>query len=139
VGAVKGGRGIRKTPARLAYREWLGVIPSNRILWGSDVQIAESVDGAAHLTRHCQAEARAELVARGDLRLKASVHGPDGDWSIFRRFQPSITFELVRKHGPIPFSFRPVKGYASSMPNESSTRSSRAKAASHATSPRRSR
>ena len=35
----------------------------------------------------------------------------DGDWSIFRRFQPSITLALVRKHGPIPFASRPVNGY----------------------------
>jgi len=42
---------------------------------------------------------------------EVSVHGPDGDWSIFRRFRPSITFESDRKHGPIPFSFRAVNGY----------------------------
>jgi len=51
--------------------------------------------------------------------LAVSVHGPDGDWSIFRRFQPSITLESVRKHGPIPFSFRPVNGYSWPVPKES--------------------
>ena len=59
---------ISDTMARRAYQEWLDVMPSSRIMWGSDVQIPEGVYGAADLTRQCLAEALAERIARGDLR-----------------------------------------------------------------------
>ena len=56
------------TMARRAYLEWLDGVPSDRILWGSDVQHAEGVYGASQFTRRCLAEALAEKVDRGELR-----------------------------------------------------------------------
>lgn len=61
---------ISDTMARRAYQEWLDVMPASRIMWGSDVQIPEGVYGAAELTRDCLAEALAEKVAGGRLRLE---------------------------------------------------------------------
>lgn len=61
---------LSSTMARRAYGEWLDTLPADRILWGSDVQTAEGVYGAADLTRRCLAEALAEKVDRGELHLK---------------------------------------------------------------------
>lgn len=59
---------LNYTMARRAYQEWLDAMPSDRILWGSDVQHAEGVYGAAEFTRRCLAEALAEKIDRGELR-----------------------------------------------------------------------
>jgi hypothetical protein len=56
------------TMARRAYQEWLDGFPSDRIMWGSDVQHAEGVYGATQFTRQCLAEALAEKIDRGELR-----------------------------------------------------------------------
>jgi len=51
-----------------AYQEWLEMIPSSRIMWGSDSGTAEAIYGSTEFTRRCLAEALAEMVLRGDLR-----------------------------------------------------------------------
>jgi predicted TIM-barrel fold metal-dependent hydrolase len=53
--------------AKRAFNEWLDLIPSNRIMWGSDSKSAEEIYGAAKLMRTCWAEVLAERVERGDL------------------------------------------------------------------------
>lgn len=53
--------------AKRAYNEWLEMIPSDQIMWGSDVAHAEGVYAASQFTRRCLAEVLAEKVNRGDL------------------------------------------------------------------------
>ena len=53
--------------AKRAYHEWLEMISSDRIMWGSDVNHAEGVYAASQFTRRCLAEVLAEKVDRGDL------------------------------------------------------------------------
>lgn len=55
------------TMAKRAFHEWLEMMPSDRILWGSDCQHAEGVYGATEFTRRCLAEVLAEKVDRGQL------------------------------------------------------------------------
>jgi predicted TIM-barrel fold metal-dependent hydrolase len=50
-----------------AFRQWLDVVPSNRLNWGGDDLTAEGIYGAAEMNRQCWAEALAERVDRGDL------------------------------------------------------------------------
>jgi predicted TIM-barrel fold metal-dependent hydrolase len=59
---------ISYTMARRAFQEWLEVMPSDRLLWGSDTGHAEGVYAAAETTRRCLAETLAEKVVRGELR-----------------------------------------------------------------------
>jgi len=59
---------ISYTMARRAYQEWLEVMPSDRILWGTDCGHAEGMYAAAEITRRCLAEALAEKALRGELR-----------------------------------------------------------------------
>lgn len=59
---------ISYTMARRAYLEWLEVMPSNRLMWGSDAHHPEGVYAATEVTRRCLAEALAEKVERGELR-----------------------------------------------------------------------
>jgi len=56
--------------ARRAYQEWLDAVPADRILWGSDCGHPEGTYGATVLTRRCVAEALAEKVVRGELRIE---------------------------------------------------------------------
>ncbi len=56
--------------ARRAYQEWLDAIPADRIMWGSDCVHPEGTYGATVLTRRCVAEALAEKVVRGELRVE---------------------------------------------------------------------
>jgi predicted TIM-barrel fold metal-dependent hydrolase len=56
------------TMARRAFQEWLEVVPSNRIMWGSDTGTAEGIYGATEFTRQCLAEALAEKVIRKELK-----------------------------------------------------------------------
>jgi len=56
--------------ARRAYQEWLDAIPADRIMWGSDCVHPEGTYGATVLTRRCVAEALAEKVVRGELRIE---------------------------------------------------------------------
>ena len=56
------------TMAKRAFQEWLEVMPSDRIMWGSDCTNAEGIYGATEFTRRCLAEALAEKVLRGELR-----------------------------------------------------------------------
>ena len=53
--------------AKRAFHEWLDIIPSNRILWGSDTLHAEGLYGATAMTRRCLAEVLAERVDRSDM------------------------------------------------------------------------
>jgi predicted TIM-barrel fold metal-dependent hydrolase len=59
---------ISPTIARRALHEWLEVMPSNRLLWGSDCFNAETIYAAAKINRAVIAEVLAEKVERGDLR-----------------------------------------------------------------------
>jgi uncharacterized protein len=54
--------------ARRALHEWLEVMPSNRLLWGSDCFNAETIYAATKINREVIAEVLAEKVDRGDLR-----------------------------------------------------------------------
>ncbi len=53
---------ISYTMAKRAFHEWLDVVGSNRIMWGSDCDIAEGTYGATDITRRCLAEVLAERV-----------------------------------------------------------------------------
>ena len=55
--------------AKRAYREWLDLMPSNRIMWGSDQITAEGIYGATEFTRRCLTEVLADKVIQGDLRV----------------------------------------------------------------------
>jgi predicted TIM-barrel fold metal-dependent hydrolase len=55
------------TMAKRAFDEWLELIPSDRILWGSDLHHAEGIYSATEMTRRCLGETLAEKVVRGDL------------------------------------------------------------------------
>jgi len=59
--------------AKRSYQQWLEMIPSNRIMWGSDTFQAEGVYGATEFTRQCLAEALAEKVQRGELREEHAI------------------------------------------------------------------
>ena len=61
------------TVARRAFQEWLDMVPSDRIMWGSDTQQAEGLYAATEFTRQCLAEALAEKVQRGELREEHAV------------------------------------------------------------------
>jgi hypothetical protein len=56
--------------ARRAYQEWLDAVPADRIMWGSDCNHPEGTYGATVFTRRCVAEALAEKVVRGELRIE---------------------------------------------------------------------
>ena len=58
---------VSYSAAKRAYHEWLDVVPSNRIMWGTDTLHAEGLYGAAVTTRQCLAEVLAERVDRGDV------------------------------------------------------------------------
>ena len=58
---------IDYTAARRTFDEWLDVVPSNRIMWGSDSKSAEEIYGAAEFMRRCWAEVLAGKMDRGDL------------------------------------------------------------------------
>jgi predicted TIM-barrel fold metal-dependent hydrolase len=58
---------ISYSAAKRAYHEWLELIPSDRILWGSDLHHAEGIYAAAEMTRRCLGEVLAEKMERGDL------------------------------------------------------------------------
>jgi predicted TIM-barrel fold metal-dependent hydrolase len=56
------------TMAKRAYHEWLELMPSDRIMWGSDCRHAEGIYGATETTRRCLAEVLAEKIESGDLK-----------------------------------------------------------------------
>jgi len=58
---------ISYSAAKRAFHEWLELVPSDRILWGSDLHHAEGIYAATEMTRRCLGEVLAEKVARGDL------------------------------------------------------------------------
>ncbi len=62
------------TMAKRAYHEWLEIVPSNRILWGSDLHHAEGIYGATEFTRRCLAEVLAEKILHGDLTEEEARH-----------------------------------------------------------------
>ena len=53
--------------AKRAFHEWLEVMPSDHILWGSDTPNAEGLYGAAEIMRRCWSEVLAEKVEAGQL------------------------------------------------------------------------
>lgn len=65
---------ISYTMAKRAFTEWLEVMPSNRIMWGSDAHHVEGVYAATEVTRRCLAETLAEKVLRGELRKADAMH-----------------------------------------------------------------
>jgi uncharacterized protein len=60
--------------AKRAFNEWLDLIPTNRIMWGSDSKSAEEIYGAVELMRRCWAEVLAERVDQGDLSEEEAQH-----------------------------------------------------------------
>ncbi len=58
------------TMAKRAYQEILEAVPANRVLWGGDSLDAEGLYGATAFTRQCLAEALADKVQPGELRLE---------------------------------------------------------------------
>ena len=58
---------ISYSMAKRAFHEWLELVPSDRILWGTDLHHAEGIYAAAEFTRRCLGEVLAEKVARSDL------------------------------------------------------------------------
>ena len=59
---------ISYTMAKRAFHEWLDVVPSDRIMWGADVEYAEGVYGSTEFSLRCLAEVLAEKVIGGQLR-----------------------------------------------------------------------
>jgi uncharacterized protein len=57
------------TMAKRAYQEWLEVMPSDRIMWGADTTQAEGIYAATVWTKDCLAEALAEKVDKGELKM----------------------------------------------------------------------
>jgi len=101
---------ISFTLAKRAYHEWLEVLPSNRIMWGSDDYSAEGIFGETELTRRCLAEVLAEKVDRGDLpdwyaRQIGKQILRDNALELFPQLQARIVKEevgqhQVQRHGP---------------------------------------
>ena len=58
---------IDYTMAKRAYQEWIDVMPSDRIMWGADVNHAEGIYGATEFARRCIAEALSEKVDGAEL------------------------------------------------------------------------
>jgi predicted TIM-barrel fold metal-dependent hydrolase len=56
------------TMAKRAYKEWLDMFSSNRIMWGSDMNTIEGTYSMGVYTRRCIAEALAEKVVAKELR-----------------------------------------------------------------------
>jgi hypothetical protein len=61
------------TTAKRAYREWLEVVPSTRILWGADSTMPEGIYGATVFTREGLAEVLTEKVQRGELQESHAI------------------------------------------------------------------
>jgi uncharacterized protein len=61
------------TTGKRAYKEWLDMISSNRILWGSDMFTVEGTYGTTIYTRQCIYEALAEKVLDNELREDDAV------------------------------------------------------------------
>jgi predicted TIM-barrel fold metal-dependent hydrolase len=61
---------ISYTMAKRAFHEWLEVMSSNRIMWGTDLHHAEGIYAAAEMTRRCLAEVLSEKIERGDLTME---------------------------------------------------------------------
>ncbi|MCC6126595.1 MAG: amidohydrolase family protein [Pirellulales bacterium] len=64
---------LSHTVGKRAYREWLDLFSSNRIMWGSDMSTIEGSYGATVYTRQCIYEALAEKVMDKELREKDAV------------------------------------------------------------------
>lgn len=65
--AELGRRDFSYSMAKRAFHEWLELVPSDRILWGTDLHHTEGIYAAAEFTRRCLGEVLAEKVAHGDL------------------------------------------------------------------------
>ncbi len=64
---------LSHTMGKRAYKEWLDMFSSNRILWGSDMFTIEGTYGTTVYTRQCITEALAEKVIDGELREEDAV------------------------------------------------------------------
>lgn len=86
---------ISYTAAKRAFHEWLELIPSDRILWGSDSHQAESIYAATEMTRRCLGEVLVEKIERGDLtECQAERIGKqimrDNALEVFPRLKPLL-------------------------------------------------
>ena len=87
--------------AKRAFHEWLELVPSNRIVWGSDLHHAEGIYAATEMTRRCLAEVLAEKVARSDLtEAQAMRIGKqimrDNALELFPRLKPQLWKSQLR-------------------------------------------
>jgi len=64
---------LSHTMGKRAYKEWLDMFSSNRILWGSDMFTIEGTYGTTVYTRQCITEALAEKVVAKELREADAV------------------------------------------------------------------
>jgi predicted TIM-barrel fold metal-dependent hydrolase len=62
------------TMAKRAFHEWLELMPSDHIMWGSDCRHAEGIYGATETTRRCLAEVLAEKIATGELKEEFALN-----------------------------------------------------------------
>jgi len=94
--------------AKRALHEWLELVPSDRILWGSDLHHAEGIYAATEFTRRCLAEVLAEKIARGDLPEDEARHigrqiMRDNALEVFPRLQAKLSETGA---GPSPDAIR---------------------------------
>jgi predicted TIM-barrel fold metal-dependent hydrolase len=89
--------------AKRGFHEWLEVMPSDRIMWGTDSSTPETIYGAAELTRRCLAEVLAEKIDRGELRAE---HARRIGLQIMREnalsVYPTLRNKLWRHKGRLP-------------------------------------
>ena len=64
---------ISYTMAKRALHEWLELVPSDRILWGSDESHAEGIYAAAEFMRRCLGEVLVEKIEGGDLNEQQAM------------------------------------------------------------------
>lgn len=93
---------ISYTMAKRAYQEWLEVMPSDRIMWGADVNHAEGIYGAAEFARRCIADALSEKVDRGQLREEDAVRiGRQILRENALKLFPQLQARLWKQNGPL--------------------------------------
>ncbi|MBP7933839.1 MAG: amidohydrolase family protein [Phycisphaerae bacterium] len=100
--------------AKRAFHVWLEVMPSDRILWGSDCLHPEGVYGATEFTRRCLAEVLAEKVDRGDLNEEHALRIGrqilrDNALALF----PQLKDRLWKHKGRLPLSMSSTSQAAS--------------------------
>lgn len=93
---------ISYTMAKRAYQEWLEVMPSDRLMWGADVNHAEGIYGATEFARRCIADALSEKVDRGQLREEDAVRiGRQILRENALKLFPQLRARLWKQNGPL--------------------------------------